>query len=212
MARQGKFVTKIAAFAVGWLTYGPAVASIFHGELPVGYSDNLFQIDGSTSFLGIDINANGTRDPAICAFCYSIYTDNYTVNLFNQAGALLESAKETNYFYYNKYTNSHGIGAGPVGLAVPIGTTTVEIISRLSIAGLLGADGLPLSFGDLYIFGGGPITAATPLPAALPLFAGGLGVLGFLARRRMKKASSSPLALYHRGSIKLGPSDWRIRS
>jgi hypothetical protein len=28
---------------------------------------------------------------------------------------------------------------------------------------------------------------ATPLPAALPLFAGGLGVLGFLARRRKQK-------------------------
>lgn len=29
--------------------------------------------------------------------------------------------------------------------------------------------------------------AATPLPAALPLFAGGLGVIGFLARRRKQK-------------------------
>lgn len=34
--------------------------------------------------------------------------------------------------------------------------------------------------------------SATPLPAALPLFAGGLGVLGFFARRRKKKASNSP--------------------
>jgi hypothetical protein len=30
--------------------------------------------------------------------------------------------------------------------------------------------------------------AATPLPAALPLFAGGLGMVGFLARRRKRKA------------------------
>src|SRR5262249_2698200 len=29
--------------------------------------------------------------------------------------------------------------------------------------------------------------AATPLPAALPLFAGGLGVIGLLARRRKRK-------------------------
>ncbi len=28
---------------------------------------------------------------------------------------------------------------------------------------------------------------ATPLPAALPLFAGGLGVMGLLARRRTRK-------------------------
>jgi len=30
-------------------------------------------------------------------------------------------------------------------------------------------------------------TAATPLPAALPLFAGGLGVIGLIARRRNRK-------------------------
>ena len=29
----------------------------------------------------------------------------------------------------------------------------------------------------------------TPLPAALPLFAGGLGLFGLLARRRKKKAA-----------------------
>jgi hypothetical protein len=33
--------------------------------------------------------------------------------------------------------------------------------------------------------------SATPLPAALPIFAGGLGVLGFLARRRKSKAMNS---------------------
>jgi hypothetical protein len=31
---------------------------------------------------------------------------------------------------------------------------------------------------------------ATPLPAALPLFAGGLGVIGLLARRRKRKAAA----------------------
>ena len=30
--------------------------------------------------------------------------------------------------------------------------------------------------------------AATPLPAALPLFAGGLGMVGFLARRKKRNA------------------------
>jgi hypothetical protein len=32
--------------------------------------------------------------------------------------------------------------------------------------------------------------AATPLPAALPLFAGGLGMVGFLARRKKRNAQS----------------------
>jgi hypothetical protein len=36
----------------------------------------------------------------------------------------------------------------------------------------------------------GTLTAATPLPGALPLFAGGLGLVGFLARRRNRKVST----------------------
>jgi hypothetical protein len=34
-------------------------------------------------------------------------------------------------------------------------------------------------------------TAATPLPAALPLFAGGLGVIGLFGRRRKRKAADA---------------------
>jgi hypothetical protein len=37
--------------------------------------------------------------------------------------------------------------------------------------------------------------AATPLPAALPLFAGGLGFLGYLTRRRKKHQSPRALAI-----------------
>ena len=35
------------------------------------------------------------------------------------------------------------------------------------------------------------VNNATPLPAALPLFAGGLGVMGLLARRRKRKAAQA---------------------
>lgn len=34
----------------------------------------------------------------------------------------------------------------------------------------------------------------TPLPAALPLFAGGLGMVGFLSRRKKRKAAGEPAA------------------
>ena len=36
-----------------------------------------------------------------------------------------------------------------------------------------------------------PLTSATPLPAALPLFAGGLGLLGLFGRRKKQKASAA---------------------
>jgi hypothetical protein len=44
-----------------------------------------------------------------------------------------------------------------------------------------------------YAFGTVPGAPAVPLPAALPLFATGLGVLGLLAWRRKKK-SAAPLS------------------
>ena len=190
MARRDKFIKKIAAFTVASLTCGPAFASSFFGEVPTGYSDNRFQIDGATSFLSINILALGDRDPTICASCYSSYTDNYTVNLFNQTGSLLKSVNETNYFYYNMYNSSKGIGAGPVWVTVPAGATTVEIVSRLSIAGLLGVDGNSLSLGDLNIFADGSIAAATPLPPAWTMMLMGLAGFGFIVLNQRSKQHS----------------------
>jgi len=187
----GRYLTKIVVFAVASLAYGSAMASTFLGEIPVGYSDNLFQIGQGTSSLVININAIGTRDPTICAFCNSAYTDNFTVNLFDQTGTLLKSMNATNYLYYNMYSNSHGIGAGPVGVMVPAGSTTLEIVSQLSIAGLLGSDGNPLSFGNLFISSDGSIAAATPIPSSLPLLATGLAALGMLAWRKRRQGAAA---------------------
>lgn len=187
--RLSKLLTGIAALAVGWLTCSSAMASSFLGEIPLGYSENLFQIGEGTSSLVINISAIGTRDPSICAFCNSAYTDNFTVNLFSQTGTLLKSVDATNYLYYNMYTSSHGIGAGPISVSVPAGATTLEIISQLSIAGLLGADGNPLAFGNLFITSDGSIAAATPIPSSLPLLATGLAALGLLLYRKRKGSS-----------------------
>jgi MYXO-CTERM domain-containing protein len=189
MTRFGKLLTKIAAFTVVSLTYGSAMAATFSGELPVGYSDSRFQIGGGASSLVIDIGAFGSRDPALCGSCNSIYTDNYTVNLFNQAGTLLASLNEINYLYYSMYGSSHGIGAGPVWMTVPAGATSFEVVSRLSIAGLLGSDGHPLSFGNLNISTDGSITAATPIPSTLPLMATGLAALGLFGWHRRRKGT-----------------------
>ena len=193
MGERVKWLTRIGTFVAAALICGPAVASIYSEPLPVGYSDNLFQISGATT-LSLDINALGVRDPSICASCNSIYTDKYTVNLLNQAGQILETVNETNYLYYNMYSSSHGIGAGPVFLSVPAGATTLEIVSQLSIAGLLGSNGLPLSLGNLTIGSDGSIAAATPIPTTLPLLATGLAALGMLGWHVKRKRNRAPLA------------------
>ena len=190
MARHGKLATSIAAFTVVWLAYSSAKASTLIDELSVGYSDNLFQISGGASSLAIDINALGTRDPAMCGSCNSSYTDTYTVNLFDQTGKLLGSTQEINYFYSNTYSNSHGFGAGPVWITVPAGATGLEIESWLSIVGLLGPDRNPLGFGNLNISSDGAITAATPISSTLPLLASGLAVFGLLSWRRMRRRTA----------------------
>jgi hypothetical protein len=191
VARFGKLLTKIAALTVASLAFGSAMASTFLGEIPVGYSENFFQIGQGTSSLVININAIGTRDPSLCAFCNSAYTDNFTVNLFDQTGTLLNSANATNYLYYNMFTSSHGIGAGPVSFVVPSGATTLQLVSQLSITGLLGADGQPLGFGNLLISSDGSIAAATPIPSSLPLLATGLAALGMLCWRKRRQGSTA---------------------
>ena len=46
------------------------------------------------------------------------------------------------------------------------------------------------AFSDGEAIGAGTSSAVTPLPAALPLFAGGLGVVGLLARRRKRRIAA----------------------
>lgn len=194
MAKHVRGLARIAAVGVAALFHGSAAASTFFGELPVGSSDSFFQVVGATSMLAVDISALGARDPTICPSCYSSYTDSYTVRLFDQAGTLLKSVNAVNYFYYNMFGSSNGIGAGPVSVGVPTGTTTLEIQSQLYIAGLLGPGGLPLSFGDLSVTSDGSIAAATPIPATLPLLATGLVGLGLLVWRvnRQESRARSP--------------------
>ena len=183
VAKSMRYTVMMAVLATAMLPFNePVFASSYSGEIAVGSSDSIFQI-APTPNLIIDISAIGARDPSICASCNSIYTDNYKVLLLNQSGTVLESVNESNYLYYNMYSSSHGIGAGPVSVTVPAGATTLEIESQLSIAGLLGTDGRPLNFGVLDINSSGSIAALTPIPTTLPLFLTGLGGLILLAWR-----------------------------
>jgi hypothetical protein len=172
----------------------PGKAATYSGELPAGYSDSVFQIGSDTTRLSINVNALGTRDPSICSTCYSSYTDNFTVNFYDSTGEILKSYSEINYLYYNMYTSSHGIGAGPVFVGAPTGATTMEIVSQLTIAGLLGTDGLPLGLGNLNIVSDGSMIATTPIPSSVTLMTSMLGLAGVFAWYRRKKGSAALIA------------------
>jgi hypothetical protein len=64
------------------------------------------------------------------------------------------------------------------------GLTTFSALSTNGDTTDTGGNGI-----DLLVYAGNGVpTAPTPLPAALPLFAGGLGMLGLFGRRRKQKA------------------------
>lgn len=185
MKLLGKLLAGIAAIgAVS--TISPAMATSFFGQVPVGYSANVFQVGTGSSWLTININALGTRDSNLCAFCNSSYSDNFTVKMFNQSGDLLSSINASNYFYSSLYGSSKGIGAAPVWIALAGGTTKIEVVSQLFVSGLLGTDGNQLNFGNLNLFSDGAIAAATPIPSSLPLLATALAIVGFLGWRKMR--------------------------
>lgn len=99
---------------------------------------------------------------------------------------------------------AYGISTGPFGHdnLVQMVANTLYFI-QLDLLFSPRPDGVQLSalidpafttdiLGGQFIYSPGVFSAAseTPLPAALPLFAGGLGVIGFLARRRKRKAAA----------------------
>jgi hypothetical protein len=101
-------------------------------------------------------------------------TNGFTFLFLFGGSASLTFADNTTPFTSAALASSNGID-GPPGFTVSNGNFT-------------------LPFGPVEAFQGGEIndftlaTATTPLPAALPLFAGGLGMLGLLSRRRKRKA------------------------
>jgi hypothetical protein len=71
-----------------------------------------------------------------------------------------------------------------------VGSVAVGFVSVDLDAGFTGDQELLVNNFTLNNDVDSPQVSATPLPAALPLFAGGLGMVGFLARRRKRKVLS----------------------
>jgi hypothetical protein len=106
----------------------------------------------------------------------------------------------------NPNTTSFHVNGTTTGIANPNNVTLADLSSSLYSAGVTwgsfsvdfvriglgqgGNDSVPYNYfvDDLSIT---TADATTPLPAALPLFAGGLGVIGVFARRRKRKTSAA---------------------
>ena len=90
--------------------------------------------------------------------------------------------------------NPFAVGDGPLTMLAPGGATLLllGVNDDIYIGTAKDANGalIPDNTGSLDISVTGDVVATTPLPAALPLFATGLGGLGLLARRRKRKTAA----------------------
>jgi hypothetical protein len=80
---------------------------------------------------------------------------------------------------------SDTLGSPP--LSPPNDPSVVGITALLVAPGEIGVNWQHVVLEGEVILGGGSTLLPTPLPAALPLFAGGLGLLGLFARRKKNK-------------------------
>jgi hypothetical protein len=135
----------------------------------------------------------------------------YNVVLIGIAGAGGADANHTGGLVL--FTNTGFVGSGSFNDSFP-GYDEASLVSQLQILNPTGPDVQNLvdfgfsilstlgfhpgdgfimtAYSDAEIVGSGTsaAVAATPIPAALPLFASGLGVIGLFARRRKQKAAA----------------------
>jgi hypothetical protein len=152
-------------------------------------------------------------------FVYNNSTDwwIYAFAASNPAAALPGAAATTDFTNWAGFTASLDLG-GPTAVPVfayasadadltnlnsPFLTTVLltDYIAPGTSSDKFHFTGLPASdFGILLVDANGGLgqtnsVSATPLPAALPLFAGGLGLVGLLARRRKRKNAAALAAV-----------------
>jgi len=133
--------------------------------------------------LGASITINGNTINVTGAHGGSLYgrNDNPGVSgAFSQIDVL--AMTDASNYLFNDIQNSNGL--------LPMSITTPFLYNVHSGDGLFGQ--LHLASGDNLVLSDSSVTLSeTPLPAALPLFAGGLGVIGLLARRRKRKGAAA---------------------
>ncbi len=168
-------------------SFGNAAVDFYHTPQPL------------TGTMTVDVTAGVVTDtnlfvPGFSAFStivhsYEFFAGTWTMTLANAAGNILD-------FLFNP--SPVPTGSQLVGLTSGVIAGGEVYVGCSPLAALCHTWGNWASYGLMEeYFGGnslrGTITAevsATPLPAALPLFASGLGITGLLAWRRKRKTST----------------------
>jgi hypothetical protein len=152
----------------GTITVGTPSTTTYTVSGPTGIPTGGASYAGGDEFISVPVgNFNNSPyqvDPAGLAF---------TVNGSNQAFDI--------YYWYGGGETGFSC-KGPGGLITGGGPNALCMVGP----GLLGGDGAYDPLVELTSFTVTPVSA-TPLPAALPLFASGLGALGLLGWRRKRK-------------------------
>ena len=192
-----KFAISVLAFA---LATGSASASVLFsfdesGGNVVGTLSGSLDLTGATSSATSVSSSNEIwpfRAIVVSGIASASSLDGYTVTgpyAFGSNLITLASSSTGSAFFLSPYFNIVGLPQGY--------SSGADLSGTLSFAGATFAS-LDITPGDyVYTLPHDSITlrfgsAATPLPAALPLFASGLGGLGLLGWRRRKKRT--PLA------------------
>jgi hypothetical protein len=164
-------------------------------KVPIGWTPNL-GFDEIPAYNGVEefFGVGGSYALKFGNYSYQdastlsqTFTDvsgqNYTVDFYAYSGI---AGNEGNPVFLSVNVGVHGITQGN-------GASTTYQLYTFSFTGN-GTDTLVISGYNnpsyWYLDNFTVEATATPLPAALPLFAGGLGVIGLLARRRKRKAAA----------------------
>jgi hypothetical protein len=142
------------------------------------WSDNLSTADLNSLGLGTSQNFYADQTSQ-----FIIRLGVTSITFSTSGGPVTESLAEFNGF--NSYNDPGPYENDLVGLFfIPVDATSAVI------SGTFGNSQASSSAGVNLCLGGDGCVAATPLPAALPLFATGLGALGLLGWRRKRKAAA----------------------
>jgi hypothetical protein len=178
-----RFAKVVAALALGVAVCGPASADTFTLNNSNGGDGFVNVFPNGFDLFGADDHAEGNGQSNLTTYT-AVAGSNQTFNIswtyhtndtdgptFDPAGYLLNGA-------LSQLTNSGGLDdqTGSFIISVLAGDTYGIYVS--SSDSCCGRADISVTAAD-----------ATPLPAALPLFAGGLGLIGLLARRRKQRAA-----------------------